>query len=186
MATRVQHGLTYDDYARFPDDGRRWELIDGEAFVVPSPSTEHQRVLQRMSGQIDSFLRVHGGGECFFAPLDVVFAPNQVFQPDVIFISDADASIVTEKNIQGAPTWLIEVCSDPVRDKRVKRDIYARFGVREYWIVDPELRNVEVHRLGQEPLIFEPPLKPAPDVLPALSMDIEDALGPDRRPRRIV
>jgi Uma2 family endonuclease len=184
MATRPQRSLTYEDYARFPEDGRRWELIDGEAFMVPSPTTDHQRIMLRFRDQIASFLKVHGGGECFVAPLDVVFAPEQVFQPDVIFVSDDDASVVTDQNIQGAPTWLIEIVSDPVRDKRVKRDAYARFGVREYWIVDPELRNVEIHRLGQEPFIIEPPAEPAPAVLSGLSVDLEDVFGPDRRPRR--
>ena len=184
MATRVQHGLTYDDYARFPDDGRRWELIDGEAFMVPTPSTDHQDILGRLHLIIGRYLETSGGGRVFFAPLDVIFAPHQVFQPDVIFVSDADTSVITQKNLQGAPTWLIEVCSDPVRDKRVKRDVYARYGVREYWIVDPELRNVEVHAKGLEPMIFSPPAKLAPSVLPNLEIDVEEVLGPDLRPKR--
>src|SRR5687767_8856009 len=148
MAVRPERGLTYEDYARFPDDGRRWELIGGEAYMVPSPSFEHQQILLRLLQRIGEHLDQHGGGRVVPAPLDVVLAEGEVVQPDVVFISDGDAHVITEKNIQGAPTWAIEIVSDPVRDKKAKRDLYARFGVREYWAVDAALRTIDVYRTG--------------------------------------
>jgi Uma2 family endonuclease len=185
MATRPQRHLTYDDYARFPDDGRRWELIDGEAYMVPGPDREHQDVTGRLYRRIADFLDLAGGGRVFIAPFDVVFSEDDVFQPDVIFICDEDMRVLTPKNVQGVPTWLIEVVSDPVRDKRVKRDKYIAYGVREYWALDPELRNVEVHRPDEEAFIVSAPGRLSPHVLQDLTLDLDDILGPDVRPRII-
>jgi Uma2 family endonuclease len=180
MATRPERKLTYADYVRFPDDGRRWELIDGEAFVVPSPTWTHQDIILRIMRQIADYLDRHGGGRVVMAPLDVLLSPDEtnVVQPDIVFVSDADADVITEKNVRGVPTWLVEVVSDPVRDKKVKRDLYARHGVGEYWAVDPDLRRVEVYRPGEDPLLVEPPQRPSPLVLPGLEIDLEAVFRP--------
>lgn len=180
-----EHKLGYEDYARFPDDGRRWEVIDGEAFMVPSPDTEHQDVVGRIYRRIADHVDTHGGGRVFIAPLDVILGPHDIFQPDVIFVSDEEAEVITEKHICGTPTWLVEVVSDPVRDLRVKRDTYARYGVGEYWAIDPELRRVDVFVPGAAPQTFEPPAHLTPRALPSLTIEIGDVLGPDRRPRRL-
>ena len=180
MATRAKRRLTYEDYAHFPDDGRRWELIDGEAFVVPSPSFKHQDIAGSMYQRIKNHLDRHGGGRVVIAPLDVVLSDVNTVQPDVVFVSDEDADVITEKNIRGAPTWAIEVVSDPVRDKLVKRDLYARFGISEYWAVDPDLRVVEIHRAGREPEIVAHPEQPEPAALPGLRFDLDELFGPER------
>ena len=185
QSQRPRRKLGYEDYARFPDDGRRWEIIDGEAFVVPSPTTDHQDVILRLATEVKNHLDRHGGGRVFVAPLDVILGPHDVFQPDVIFVADADASIVTTTHIRGVPTWVVEVVSDPVRDRKVKRDTYMRYGVGEYWVVDPELRRVEVYRPGADPLVVEPPATLSPRALPGLSIDVMVVLGPDTRPRRL-
>src|SRR5712692_10440392 len=99
MALEPQHKLTYEDYVRLPDDGRRWELFDGEAFMVPSPDVEHQDVLMRLARQISDYLDRHGGGRMFVAPLDVVLAEHHIYQPDLIFVADTDASVITDKHI---------------------------------------------------------------------------------------
>ncbi|MGH2759137.1 MAG: Uma2 family endonuclease [Actinomycetota bacterium] len=184
MAIQPQRKLSYEDYARFPDDGRRWEVIDGEAFLVPSPDTEHQDVAGRLYRRIAEHLDAHGGGRVFISPLDVIFSDHDILQPDVIFVADEHASVITDKNIRGTPTWLVEIVSDPVRDLRVKRDTYLRFGVQEYWALEPELRRLEVFVPGAEPLRYEAPATVPSGVLPGLDIDLEDVLGPDRRPRR--
>ncbi len=175
MATRPQTRLTYADYARFPDDGRRWELLDGEAFVVPSPDVAHQNIAGRFYRVIADHLDGHGGGQVFIAPLDVLLSDDEtvVVQPDVIFVSDEDARVIATQNIRGIPTWVIEVVSDPVRDKKVKRDLYARFGVPEYWAVDPDLRRLEIFRPGQAPILVEPPASASPLAVPGLKIDLD-------------
>lgn len=184
MALQPQHKLTYEDYVRLPDDGRRWELFDGEAFMVPSPSPEHQDIIGRLYTQVKSHLEKYGGGRVFMAPLDVVLADEDIYQPDVIFVADADASVITDKHIRGVPTWVVEVVSDPVRDLRDKREIYMRYAIPEYWAIDPELRRVDVFRPGLVPhSVTSPQL--APGVLPSLVVDLLDVLGPDKRRRRL-
>jgi Uma2 family endonuclease len=180
MATRPEQKLTYADYVLFPDDGRRWELIDGEAFVVPSPDVHHQDITGRIYRQIADHLDALGGGRVFMAPLDVLLASDGtvVVQPDIVFIADADIHVIKAKNIEGVPTWAIEVVSDPVRDKKVKRDLYMRHGVSEYWALDPDLRCVEIHRPGVDAVVAEPPQRPSPLALPGLEIDLAAVLRP--------
>ncbi len=184
MAVRPSRKLTYDDYVDFPETDR-WELIDGEAYVVPAPNTKHQRVLLRLLFEIQLHLRGHGGGEVFVAPFDVVLSPHDVLQPDVIFVAQADEDVLTEANIKGTPTWVIEVLSPshPVRDRKLKLARYERFKVPEYWIVDPIADRIEVYRLQGDSY---PPasIVAAPDVATPLSptgfsVDL-DALFADR------
>lgn len=177
MVTRPDLGLTYEDYVRFPDDGRRWELICGEAYMVPAPSRRHQDIVGSLFQQIKNYVDEHGGGIVMVSPFDVVLAPGDVVQPDVVFIAEGDADVLTDKNVTGTPTWLIEVVSDPVRDKRVKRDRYVQFGVAEYWAVDPELRNVEIYRLREEPVVVQWPARAEARSLPGFSVDVESLLG---------
>ncbi len=152
MSTRTQHNvkLTYEDYLLFPEDGRRHELIDGEHFMTPAPSTRHQRISRKLVGFLDSHLQRTKAGEVFYAPTDVVLSEQDVVEPDLLFVSAARASIVTEKNIQGAPDLVVEIISETSRktDKTIKRKLYERHGVREYWIVDPELETVEIYRMS--------------------------------------
>ena len=183
MAIQPQRKLTYDDYARLPDD-RRWELFDGEAFMVPSPDVEHQRIVGRLHRQIAEYLERNGGGSVFMAPLDVVLAEENIYQPDLIFVADADESVIKDKHIRGVPTWVMEVISDPVRDLRDKREIYMRFEIREYWALDPEMRSVTVFRPGTQPMTSSA-AQLSPGVLPSLVVYLVDVFGPDKRPRRL-
>ena len=144
---------TYEDYLTLPEGGPfRYEIIDGELCMTPSPNTKHQKISRNILHFIDSFLRQNTVGEIFYAPYDVVFSqdPLQVAEPDLVFVSKARAAIITEKNIQGAPDLLIEILSPTTaaNDRRVKRTLYERFGVPEYWIVDPEAETVQVFRLS--------------------------------------
>ena len=148
MAVQTTTRLTYDDLLKMPDDGKRYEIIDGELFVNASPVVRHQRIVGNLYFVLRSWLEEHGGGEVFGSPVDVVFDPENVTVPDLIVIKSDRASFLGEKNMQGPPNLVIEVLSPSTRrlDERLKRKTYDRFGVDEYWIVDPELEVVKIYR----------------------------------------
>ena len=141
--------LTYDDFVHFPDDGKRHELIDGEHYVTPSPNRRHQAIVRELLGQIWSYLKRHPAGELYGAPFDVVFSDFDVVEPDLLFVSRERARVLTEKNVQGAPDLVVEVGSPATRrrDEKTKLQLYERFGVQEYWVVDPDLDVIKVYRL---------------------------------------
>jgi Uma2 family endonuclease len=143
--------LTYDDLvAMFPeDDGVHRELIDGELFVTPSPFVRHQRLVWRLSVSIGVHLEAHPDhGEAFTAPLDVVLTPHDVVEPDFLVVLGDQREILTDKHIHGAPALVIEIVSPGTRkrDQTLKRQLFDREGVREYWMVDPDRNRVIVHR----------------------------------------
>jgi len=140
--------LTYADYLQFPDDGLRHEIIEGEHYVTGSPITKHQRILLMLSYLLQSHLEGHPGGQILFAPFDVLLSEFNVFVPDLIYLSKARAPQLTAKNLQGAPDLVVEIlsASTRARDVRLKRDVYDRTGVVEYWTIDPEHEVVTVHR----------------------------------------
>jgi Uma2 family endonuclease len=145
--------LTYDDLVLFPDDGRRHEIIDGEHFVTPSPNVRHQRLVMRLSADIATYLREHpGSGEVFGSPLDVVLSSHDVVAPDLLLVAADQSAILTENNVQGPPALVVEILSTSTRkrDAQIKRRLYERAGIREYWLVDPELGTVQVFRLSAE------------------------------------
>ncbi|MEO8378629.1 MAG: Uma2 family endonuclease [Acidobacteriota bacterium] len=147
MAPQTSIKLTYEDFAAIPDDGRRHEIIDGEHYVNPAPNLRHQTVSIRLASALFSFVREHALGHVFAAPCDVLLTPYDIVEPDVIYVSNANARLLTESNIQGVPDLLVEILSSNRRhDKRVKFDRYERAGVPEYWIVDPDDDVVEVYR----------------------------------------
>ena len=146
--------LTYDDYCLLPNDGKRYEIIDGELFVTPSPRFGHQIIVTRLTRYLSAFVEDHGLGLVFVSPFDVVFSQFDVVEPDVLYVSKARASVLTEKNVQGAPDLVIEVLSPTTAntDRTTKLKLYARFGVAEYWIVDPNGPSAEVYRREKEGL----------------------------------
>jgi Uma2 family endonuclease len=182
MAVLPQPRLTYEEYASFPDDGIRRELIDGEVHVTPSPVVRHQRIVLRVARLLADHVDAHHAGEVFIAPCDVMLSRHDVVQPDVVFVATSDAGIVTASNLQGSPTLVVEVVSDPRTDRVRKRDLYARHGVPEYWIVDPDADRVEIYRLEgsayPKPSILEPGEALASPSLPRLSIDVAGLLAP--------
>jgi Uma2 family endonuclease len=145
--------LTYDDFVLFPDDGNRHELIDGEHFVTPSPNQKHQQVVLNICLLIGNWLEQHPIGRLFPAPFDVIFSEFDVVEPDLLYMSnERAANVLTKANVQGAPELVIEIGSPSTRqrDETVKRRLYERAGVSEYWVVDPELDVVRVYRRGAE------------------------------------
>ena len=141
--------LTYDDFVLFPDDGKRHELIDGEHYVTPSPNLRHQEILASLHLVIGSWLETHRVGRVYFAPLDVVFSHFDIVEPDLLYMSNARAAEVsTPKHVRGAPELVVEIGSPSTRrrDTTIKRQLYERAGVTEYWIVDPGAEVVRVYR----------------------------------------
>ncbi|MEZ5290973.1 MAG: Uma2 family endonuclease [Vicinamibacterales bacterium] len=141
--------LTYDDFLLLPDDGKRHEIIDGAHFVTRSPNVRHQVLVRRLLYELEHYFRSHAAaGRVFTAPLDVVLSAHDVVEPDLLVIMQDQPDILTDTNIQGAPALVVEVFSKSTRktDAQIKRRLYDRTGVREYWLVDPELDLVQVFR----------------------------------------
>jgi len=148
MRTNPGVKLTYDDFLLFPDDGKRHELIDGEHYVTPSPSRKHQAIVWNLITIIGPYLESHPVGRAFAAPFDVVFSNVDVVEPDLLFISNARLDVLTTKNVQGAPNLVVEIGSPSTRrrDEIIKRKLYERFGVEEYWVIDPEIETIAAYR----------------------------------------
>jgi len=153
--------LTYDDYLQFPDDGLRHEIIEGEHYVTASPATRHQRILLTLSYLFQSYLETHPIGEIFFAPFDVLLSEFNVLVPDLIYISKERSGQLTLKNLQGAPDLVVEILSPSTksRDRHLKRAVYERTGVEEYWIVDPDQDVVDVYRRHDPTSAFSAPIR---------------------------
>jgi len=154
--------LTIADLDRFPDDGNRYELIDGELFVSAAPFEPHQKVLKRLFRSLDRFAEEQGLGVVYFAPLDVYLSlPGATGQtrvePDLLFVAKASMDIVREA-VFGPPDLVVEVLSESTAraDLFEKRDAYRSAGVAEYWVANPYDRTIIVHRFagGGAPLVL--------------------------------
>jgi Uma2 family endonuclease len=147
MATMKPANVRYNyhDYLLLPED-KRYEILDGELHMVPAPNTRHQRLLAELFYVLLHHARERKLGDVFVAPYDVVLSHESVVQPDLLYVSNERLGIIGEANITGPPDLVVEVLSPSTgqRDLGIKRNLYARYGVREYWIVDPESRTVEV------------------------------------------
>lgn len=142
--------FTYEDYIHMPE-GKRYEIVEGELYMVPSPTTMHQRVSRELEEMLSKFVKDKGLGEVFDAPIDVVFSETDIVQPDIIFISNKNKGIIREENIAGAPDLIIEILSPSSenRDRVIKKKLYTKNRVREYWLVDPQKRIIEALILGK-------------------------------------
>lgn len=148
-ATPFERPLTFADIADLPDDGTRHELIWGELYLTSAPNTNHQRALGRLFRLISDFVDRHELGEAFVAPYDVHFDEFNVVEPDILVVGSVGSAMVTKAGVKGAPSLCVEVLSPGTRamDFVKKHVLYARFGVPEYWIVDPEHERITVHQL---------------------------------------
>lgn len=143
--------FTYEDYRNAPED-KRYELLDGDLVVVPAPKEAHQRALMNLTYVLYQSIKKTEAGRVYAAPFDVVLSETDVVQPDLLFISNDRANIITEDNVQGAPDLVIEVLSPSTaeRDLTFKRSLYAKYGVQEYWLVDTDARTVTVLQLVEQ------------------------------------
>ena len=143
--------FTYQDYRNAPED-KRYELLDGDLVVVPAPKEVHQRVLMNLSLLIFQSVKLSGAGHVYAAPFDVVLSDTDVVQPDLLFISNERAHIITEENVQGAPDLVVEILSPSTaeRDQTFKRSLYAKHGVKEYWLVNTDDKTVTALHLDAQ------------------------------------
>lgn len=144
-ADRVkEERLTYDDYAALPDDGNRYELASGALELLsPAPSPTHQMISHRL---VTAFTNVcEKDYIILYAPLDVILAEDEVRQPDIVVINRERQAIVTDRGIEGPPDLVVEILSPStaLKDRRDKKEVYAAYGVKEYWIVDPVHETIE-------------------------------------------
>ena len=141
--------LTYEDFAALPDDGKRYELHEGELSVTPSPGRRHQTILGRLFVLLTLHVRASGHGEVFVSPFDVIMTNITVVEPDIIYVDDERLRIVSERGVEGSPTLAIEVISPYSKsiDRLRKMALYAAHDVTWYWIVDPDARTIEAYRL---------------------------------------
>jgi Uma2 family endonuclease len=145
---------THSDLLAIPDDGKRREVLDGELLVSPSPKLFHQRIIKRLLAAFVRYLERHPIGEVFLSPLDIIFSELDVLEPDLIFVLNEHRHILQDW-IRGVPDLVMEVLSpgSVSMDRGPKLKAYARFGVPEYWIVDPDAFAVEAYR--QSPAGYE-------------------------------
>jgi Uma2 family endonuclease len=138
--------LTYRDYLLLPDDGKRYEIIDGDLHMTPSPTTRHQIIVGLFLHHLMTHLETHPIGTVFTAPYDVVLSDTDVVEPDLVVVLNDGRARITEKNVQGPPDIIIEILSPgtAARDRDLKRKRYERFGVQEYWLVDPDQNALEI------------------------------------------
>jgi Uma2 family endonuclease len=154
MNTRAApRSWSYEEFAQLPDDGNRYEIIAGELYVTPAPLTAHQVIVTRLTILVGSFVMQHDLGEVFVGPVDVLFGDRDYLEPDMVFVGRSRMELAKRRGIEGAPDLVVEVLSrsTAARDRGIKRERYALFGVSEYWVVDGNRKQVDVHRLAESP-----------------------------------
>jgi len=146
--------ITWHDVQQLPDDGKRYEAIEGDLYVTPAPSVRHQSISGNLYVKLRAILVDGGHGRLWYAPTGVEFpATGEGVQSDLLFVSHARQGIVADDWLHGAPDLIVEILSPATadRDRGIKHRLYERQGVAEYWIVDPDAEAVEVWRFGQVP-----------------------------------
>ena len=143
VAQKPKAKFTYEDYKNTPED-ERYELIDGELIMAAAPKEAHQRTDMRLGWRFGYHVETNDLGAVYSAPFDVYLSETIVVQPDLLFVSKDRLDIITEANVQGAPDLVVEILSPSTAsvDWNRKRELYAEYGVKEYWIVAPEVRLV--------------------------------------------
>jgi len=145
---RISTKFSYEDLQHFPPDRNRYEIVDGDLFVTAAPIPLHQRIVGNLFAELREQVRRYRLGEVFVAPLDVVLTAETVLEPDIIFVSRSRLHIIGEKNLSGPPDLVVEVLSESTArlDREIKPKQYARYGVPEFWRVDPEEKTFEIFR----------------------------------------
>lgn len=180
MPVSASTALTYEDYLELPNDGKRYEIIEGELFVNPAPNTKHQTVAMNLALALGAFVRREGLGRVYFAPYDVVLSVSDVLQPDLMFITREREQLITRANLQGAPNLVIEILSPSTQrlDATLKLKRYDRFGVDEYWLADPETESIAVYRRSNELLeLIDTPDPLTSPLLPDFALAVREVFA---------
>jgi len=143
--------FTHHDYYSLPEHGPRYQLIEGELHMAPAPNRFHQTVSRNIEGILLLYLKTHPIGILYDAPFDVQLTDLNVFQPDILFLKNEHRSLLTKQGLRGAPDFVVEILSPATSelDLGVKREIYARTGVEELWIIEPDAKRIAVYRLQE-------------------------------------
>jgi Uma2 family endonuclease len=186
MSTQIEPLMTIEDLDAMPDDGNRYEIIEGELFVSCAPNLMHQTVSMNLGVNIKNYLSRNPIGVVWATP-GVILSKFSGVIPDLVFVSnDRRAEIASGDRITGAPDLMIEIVSPGTenerRDRVAKRQLYGRHGVREYWVVDPYQRTVEVYVLEGQTLKLRATYSEADalasSVLPGFSCAVEEIFRP--------
>lgn len=154
VSTMPLPSITWQDVQQMPDDGNRYEAIEGDVYMTPAPTPRHQTLLLRLYDALAALLRERHGGVLLVAPVGVEFpSTGEGVQPDLLFVSDERRRIIRDTSVRGAPDLVVEILSPSTasHDRGTKRRLYERQGVREYWIVDPDEAAIDVWRFDDEP-----------------------------------
>jgi Uma2 family endonuclease len=176
---------TYAEFARLPSEGStRYEVIEGEVCMTPSPTARHQRIVAKLISLLNVFAESRDLGQVFAGPLDVLFAEGEYLEPDVVFVRTEHVDLVSDRGVEGPPDLVVEVVSPSTaaRDRGVKLERYRLYGVPEYWVVDPDERTLEVWKLAEgaeQPSSLAPPdrLTWAPGSGAVLEIDLGELFG---------
>jgi Uma2 family endonuclease len=138
---------SYAEYARLPDDGNRYEVIDGEVCMTPAPGPAHQEIAANLYVLLRAYVREHGLGKVLW-DVDLLFVSGAYLRPDIVFVPTSGLAGITDRGVESPPGLVVEVLSPHSRriDRELKPPRYRAFGVPEYWVVDPASASVEVHR----------------------------------------
>jgi len=145
--------MNYDQLCLLPEDGNQYELFDGELVMTPSPRPHHQEIVIKLSALLLQHVQGNSLGKVYVAPLDTIMDEYTVVQPDILFVSRERVAEVVKERIEGAPDLVVEVLSPSTfhKDLRRKMHVYSQFGVKEYWIVDPEEQTLALYqRVGEK------------------------------------
>lgn len=148
----AQIKLTYEDYVDFPEDGRRHELLEGDHVVTPAPNIRHQIIVANLFRLLGAFTHERRVGTVLSAPTDVALSEHDVVQPDLLFVAADHQDRMGEASVNGAPDLVVEIVSESTRrrDEVLKRHLYERHGVGEYWVVDPAVETLKVYRRTEQ------------------------------------
>ncbi len=154
----AQGSWTWEDYLRLPDDGQRYEIIEGVLYVAAAPTFAHQFSVSELFGELRSFVRAHKLGLALVAPFDVRLpGVADPVEPDVMFFRSGNEPQADDKCFQGVPDLVVEVLSPGTShvDRGVKLRAYEKAGVEEYWLADPKSRSITVYRFDAEGREYE-------------------------------
>lgn len=178
MVTVGKRLLTYEDLVQLPDDGNRYEIIDGELYVTPAPSRRHAEVVARLFALLFNFVRARRLGRVYTAPVDVKLARHRIVQPDILFIKQDRLSVFSPDAVEGRPDMVVEVLSPSTRnrDLGLKARVYAEMGIPEYWMADPiaERFAISVLANGQYAEVAHEGMSVRSTIVPGLIVDLDE------------
>ncbi len=151
MAAVRPLSLTKEDYRLLPDTGPRYQLIEGQLYMSPAPNRYHQIISRNIEFMLLKYLERHPLGELYDAPFDVYLSEYDVFQPDIVFVRKENYEVLTDAGVEGTPDFVVEILSpsNADLDKKSKLQVYARRGVNELWLVDPDTQVIDVYYLQE-------------------------------------